>query len=214
MYCKSIILFTYYYAMLYHPSPRTSAPSLHHKAHFLSHHALVEGVSLSKSFFFFFPSNRKSVAPNQRHSTNKTRLETTTSKPLVEVPNQAQTPTRDAFPDRSQIQLRIIAFPPRLWSLGYGGSNSRLPSSVAHPLSCKFPHCPAARTTTQCLCVIHRLRNQESGNSPPFTSRQGIAYHSIGITSPRACCRLDERGRCELDEPISLFLLLSLYIST
>ncbi|KAJ9422920.1 hypothetical protein QL093DRAFT_2258409 [Fusarium oxysporum] len=95
--------------MLYHPSPSTSAPSLHHKAHFLSHHALVEGVSLSKSFFF--PLLQKNVAPNQRHSTNKTRLETTTSKPLVEVPNQAQTPTRDAFLDRSQIQLRIITSP-------------------------------------------------------------------------------------------------------
>lgn len=141
MYCKSFILFTYYYAMLYHPSPRTSAPSLHHKAHFLSHHALVEGVSPSKSFFFF-PSNRKSVAPNQRHSTNKTRLETTTSKPLVEVPNQAQTPTRDAFPDRSQIQLRIIAFPPRLWSLGYGGSNSPIIRSPS-TLSCKFPPLPS-----------------------------------------------------------------------
>lgn len=153
MYCKSIILFTYYYAMLYHPSPRTSAPSLHHKAHFLSHHALVEGVSLSKSFFFFFffPSNRKSVTPNQRHSTNKTRLETTTSKPLVEVPNQAQTPTRDAFPDRSQIQLRIIAFPPRLWSLGYGGSNSRLPSSVAHPLC--HANSPIAQPLGQQLSV-------------------------------------------------------------
>lgn len=213
MYCKSIILFTYYYAMLYHPSPYISAPSLHHKAHFLSHHALVEGVSPSKSFFFF-PSNRKSVAPNQRHSTNKTRLETATSKPLVEVPNQAQTPMRDAFPDHSQIQLRIIAFPPRLWSLGYGGSNSRLPSSVAHPLC--HANSPIALPLGQQLSVYasYRLRNQETGNSPPLTSRQGIAYHSIGITSSQACYRLDERGRCELDEPISLFLLLSLYIST
>jgi len=158
MYCKSIILFTYYYAMLYHPSPSTSAPSLHHKAHFLSHHALVEGVSLSKSFFF--PLLQKNVAPNQRHSTNKTRLETTTSKSLVEVPNQAQTPTRDAFPDRSQIQLCIITSPHvlvvRVWRIQFSTPIIRSPSTS----SCKFPHSPAARTTTQCPCVIHSHRNQ------------------------------------------------------
>ncbi|KAJ0147081.1 Glutathione S-transferase [Fusarium oxysporum f. sp. albedinis] len=64
-------------------------------------HLLLHPASITKPIF----------SPNQRHSTNKTRLETTTSKPLVEVPNQAQTPTRDAFLDRSQIQLRIITSP-------------------------------------------------------------------------------------------------------
>ncbi|EWG41462.1 hypothetical protein FVEG_15294 [Fusarium verticillioides 7600] len=59
---------------------------------------------------------QKSVAPNQRHSTNKTRF--TKQQPAnnsSKCPAKPQTPTCDAFPDRSQIQLRIITLPPHVF---------------------------------------------------------------------------------------------------
>lgn len=207
--------------MLYHLPPCTSAPSLHHKAHFSSHHALVEGVSLSKSTLLLSfspssPSKKTSVAPNQRHSTNQTRLKSNNQQTTRQSAQPSpEHPRATRFLDRSKIQLRIIAFPltslvVRVWRIQFSTLIIRSPST----LPCKFPHCPAAWTSTQCLCVIHRLRNQETGKSPPFTSRQGIAYHSIGITSSRLATDWMNGGRCELDEPISLFLLLSLYIST
>jgi hypothetical protein len=136
-------------------------------------------------------------------------------QPLVEMSNP--NPNTDArrvsgsFPDPTPY----YHVPPMSWSLGYGGSNSRLPSSVAHPLCHANPL--TALLLGQQLSVHASYTDIEPRrlvNRPPLhLDRESriIAWVQQG-QSLLPSTEWDGDVANVLNQ-LSLFLLLSLFIS-